>query len=163
MTDPTPMTFALGTGISISLDNSTWYDLTDHNRGDIKSNTELIEKSQRMANGIMRKYVVAQKDKISTSWTMLPSKTALAVDGKKSVAWLEAFYSANVGLPIYVKVRKSKETVPSLGSVPNDSTFASASTSTIIYSAFITNFSTTIVKRTSSADYVDMDIEFTEI
>jgi hypothetical protein len=150
-------------GIQVSLDGTTWYQLTDHNRKDIQANPTLIEKQQRMASGKMRKYVIASKNVISTSWDMLPSKTALTVDGHYSSAWLEAFYEANVFLPVFVKIVSSKDTIPTIGTFPADSTFVTAKTGSKIYQTYITKFSTTITDRTQFADYVTMNIEFTEI
>lgn len=157
------MAYAINAGIEISLNNSTWYKLTDHNRSDIEIGSELIEKSSRMANGTMRKYVIAKKNTISTSWSRVPSQTTYTVDENKSSEWLEAFYNANVGMPIYVKVTRAKETTPSTGVAPNEATRATSLTATTIYQAFITSFSTTVVWRTPDRDFVNMNIEFTEI
>jgi hypothetical protein len=143
--------------------STTWYKLTDHNRSEISIQPELIEKSQRMANGTMRKYVVAKKHNISTSWDFLPAKTILAVDGNYAAAWLEAFYNANCGIPIFVKVVKAKDTAVSLGQLPLDSTFATAQNSSTIYEVFMTGFSNTVRYRTTTSDYVNMSIEFTEV
>jgi hypothetical protein len=48
--------------------------LSDHNREPIDFSFERIENRQRMINGRMRSYHVADKLNISTSWTMLPSR-----------------------------------------------------------------------------------------
>ena len=158
------MAYALSAGIEISLDGNYWYKLTDHNRKEIQVNAELIESAKRMANGKMRKYVVAQKAKISTSWSYIPTKTELTVDGNKSSAWLDAFYEANAGLPIYVKlVSSSIDFVPIKGNVPSDTSYRTAQTGSQIYQAFITDYSSTIVHRTTDSDYATMNIEFTEI
>ena len=60
------MSYSINAGVAISLDNSTWYSLTDHNRQQITVTPTLIEHAQRMANGRMKKYVVASKKTIST-------------------------------------------------------------------------------------------------
>ena len=60
------MAYLLEAGLQISLNGSTWYKLTDHNRDPIQISTDLIEQQSRMANGKMRKYVVTQKNKISS-------------------------------------------------------------------------------------------------
>lgn len=156
------MAYALNSGIQISIDNINWYSLTDHNRTDIKLSPEIIEKSERMADGTMRKYVVAKKHKVSTSWTMIPSKSNLTVDNNKSSAWLEAFYFANSSIPIYIKITGAFEQVPTIGSIPTE-TFVTGSTTSQTLRVFITSFSKTIKHRNVNADFVDMDIEFTEI
>ena len=65
------MAYSINAGISISLDGSTWYKLTDHNRDPIDVSPNIIEHANRMANGRMRKYVIATKKTIATSWTNL--------------------------------------------------------------------------------------------
>jgi hypothetical protein len=49
--------------------------LSDHSRSAIDITTERIEQRQRMANGTMRSFFIADKLSISTSWTMLPSRS----------------------------------------------------------------------------------------
>lgn len=168
------MAYKIQAGIQVSLNGSTWYKLTDHNRQPVQIDVELIESSSRMANGSMRKYVVAKKHKVSTSWTFLPTKTAETADGNYGAAWMESFYNANAGVPLYVKIVESRlSSDPSAGSIPNESgsNFKTAQTEATVtdatgsrtYSAFISSFSKTLTKRTSVADYVDINIEFTEI
>lgn len=48
--------------------------LSDHNRSEIQFKPIRIEKRERMINGRMRSYHVADKTTISTSWQMLPSR-----------------------------------------------------------------------------------------
>lgn len=158
------MAYVLSAGLEISLDNINWYKLTDHNRQPISANPELIESAQRMANGKMRKYVVSKKMKISTEWSYVPTKSSLTVDGNKSSAWLDAFYDANVGIPVYIKLISSEiDQVPTLGSIPLDSNFRTSSSGVKIYNVFITDYSSTVIHRTTTSDYAKMNIEFTEI
>ncbi len=159
------MAYLIESGIQLSLTgaNGTWQKLTDHNREPIQISPELIESQSRMANGKMRKYVIAQKNNISISWKYVPSKQSEAVDGFFSAAWLESFYKSNAGLPIYLKVVSSElDPDPAFGSLPSG-TFATAQTGFKIYNVYMTNFSKTIIDRTQRSDYVDMSIEFTEI
>ena len=156
------MAYALAAGLQVSLNGTNWYKLTDHNRGEISIVPTLIEKSQRMANGTMRKYIVDQKDTISVSWDFLPTKTAESVDGGYGAAWMAAFYEANAQMPIYLKVIKSQDTVPSLAAYPSDATFVSSSTGSRTYTVFMTSFSMNVLKRTTVSDYVNLQIEFTE-
>ena len=159
------MAYLIESGIQVSLTglSGSWQKLTDHNRSPIQISPELIESQSRMANGKMRKYVVAQKNKISVSWKYVPSKQSEAVDGFFSAAWLESFYKSNAGLPIYLKVVSSElDPDPAVGVLPSG-TFATAQTGSKIYNVFMTDFSKTIINRTRLSDYVDMSIEFTEI
>lgn len=158
------MAYLLESGIQVSLNNTTWYKLTDHNRDPIDISTELIETQSRMANGRLRKYVVAAKNNISVSWEYVPSKTSETADLNYGAAWLESFYKSNVGVPIYLKVVSSEiDPDATVGSVPSDSNFKTAQTGSKVYTVFMTDFSKTIVNRTKVSDYVNMSIEFTEI
>ena len=49
--------------------------LSDDNREPIDFSTERIENRERMINGRMRSYHIADKLSISTSWSMLPSRS----------------------------------------------------------------------------------------
>lgn len=142
---------------------SVWYKLTDHNRRPINITPQLIERESRMANGSLRKYVVASKDVLSTSWEFLPAKSAELVDGNYGAAWISAFYKANVGLPIYLKLVNAQDTAVGIGQYPKDSTFVTSSTGEKIYQVYITDFSKVLRYRTTVSDYLDMNIEFTEI
>jgi hypothetical protein len=143
--------------------STNWYKLTDHNRSPIEVNTSLIEKESRMANGTMRKFVVAKKDTVSTSWEFLPAKSLDIVDGNYSGSWLTSFYNSNAGLPIYLKLVASKHNDPSTGAYPVDSTYATAQNTSKVYNVFISSFSRTISKRTRVTDYIDLSIEFAEV
>lgn len=167
------MAYLLDAGVQVSLTgaNGSWQKLTDHNREPIQMSVELIESQSRMANGKMRKYVIAKKDKISVSWKYVPSKTSESADGFLGAAWLESFYHSNADLPIYLKIVSSELSPdPSLGSLPSG-TFYTAQTAANATSAngaktyyvYMTDFSKTIINRTKISDYVDMSIEFTEI
>ncbi|NBO23575.1 hypothetical protein EBU94_09605, partial [bacterium] len=131
------MPLPIGSGISIGVfpNNSIsnppgasatgWISLTEHNREPIDFSYENITKEARMANGYMRKYVVAQKKNLSVDWNMVPSVASvqtmivtgsagyantisnLTVDGKPGGAWIKEFYENNVFIPIWVKVTHS--------------------------------------------------------
>jgi hypothetical protein len=49
--------------------------LSDDNRSPLQFNSVRIEKKERMINGRMRSYHVADKLELSTSWSMLPSRS----------------------------------------------------------------------------------------
>ena len=170
------MSLNTAVGISVSLNwNGTtgdWYDLSDHNRQPIVIVPNRIEQVQRMADGSMRKFVIASKNVIDTSWTSLPSASQTissqagkslgsstftpTVDGKMGAGFIKAFYDANVFNPVYVKVTYAKDN--STGT----SHTASSTGSSQIFKTFITDFKYTINKRLTYLDYVDLSIQFTE-
>lgn len=55
-------------------DNGEFIILSDDNRGPINFDIDRIEKRERMINGRMRSYHIADKLIISTSWNLLPSR-----------------------------------------------------------------------------------------
>lgn len=155
--------YPIDAGLQISLDGITWYRLTDHNRAEIQANPESIEKSDTMADGTTRKYFIRSKTSISTSWSRVPSQTDRTVDGNYSSEWLSAFYKANVGIPMFVKMVNAKEDAPQTGFYPNESTRVASDLGEDIYTVFITDFSATTVWRTKDTDFVNMNIKFTEV
>lgn len=70
----------------------TWQKISEHNRQEFLVGSNRIEQSVRMANGTLRKFYVADKKSYSTSWTMLPSTSALTVDGGWGATEIKAFY-----------------------------------------------------------------------
>jgi hypothetical protein len=148
------MAYLIQAGIHLSTDNVNWQKLTDHNRDPISISPELIETQQRMANGKMRKYVVAQKNNISVSWSYVPSRTSETADLNQSAAWLESFYKAYAGVPVYLKVVSSE--------LNQSGSFVTSQSGFEVYTVFMNNFSKTIINRTRISDYVNMSIDFTE-
>lgn len=71
--------------------------ITEHNRKGLNIDPERIERKSRMANGRMRKYVVADKKTFSTSWDMIPKGVTFAVDGKWAGDAIEQFYNNTKG------------------------------------------------------------------
>lgn len=79
-----------------------WVKVTDHNRAPIDVAVERIETKERMADGTLRRYVVAKKRSWSTSWTRLPSKNGVTgfedtVDGGLAGEDIEAFHDREDG------------------------------------------------------------------
>jgi hypothetical protein len=73
-----PVGYEIGSslsGRSGANQNDAFLILSDHNRSSLEVSTERIEQRQRMANGTMRSYHIADKLTISTSWDMLPSRS----------------------------------------------------------------------------------------
>jgi hypothetical protein len=64
-----------GAEVYASVPGDNFLILSDHNRDAIDFKTQRIEKRERMINGRMRSYHVADKLNISTSWKNLPSRS----------------------------------------------------------------------------------------
>ena len=116
--------------------------ITEHNRSQLNVSVERIETSKRMANGTLRKYVIADKRKFSCSWEMVPDTDAGTVDGKWGGNSIETFYNNNPG---------------SFTLVITDGTGA-----TKTYTVVFTDFSKTINKR-GRFDAWDIDITLEEV
>jgi len=71
--------------------------VTEHNRESITITPNRIEKANRMADGTLRKNVVATKESYSVSWSMVPSQTARTVDGYLGANGIIDFYNTTTG------------------------------------------------------------------
>lgn len=69
--------------------------LSDDNRSSIDFTTTRIETRQRMINGRMRSHHVADKLNISTSWTMLPSRSYYTVPDFNATTGLSPHTGSN--------------------------------------------------------------------
>lgn len=177
------MPYSISAGIAVSTDNVTWYPLTDHNRAPINISMERIEQAQRMGDGTLRKYVVANKNIFDASWSFIPAATQTissisglgiasfkpTVDGYYGAGFMKAFYEANVFNPVYIKLIHATDTTAgnshyssqqgSSASVPSNG----VGNGIEVRRVFITNFSYDIMKRFTLTDYVDVKMQFTEV
>ena len=176
------MSYALNAGIEIQGSDGVWYQITDDNRQPIKIAYEIIEKNNRMAEGTLRRYVVARKHKINSSWQNVWSKTSMSSDGGKAAAWLKSFYEANVFTPVNVRLTVASVNTQNMnttsGYVPTEivntpyaysagdtyiPSYVANSSGNMTYNVFITAFDYEIVNRNKDFDLVNVNIEFTEI
>lgn len=84
---------------------NTKFELTEENRSEVTVDIERIEDGDRMANGRMRKWFVADKHTWSVSWDMTAHSSVHTVDGKWGGSDMENFYLNNPG-EFYLYVRK---------------------------------------------------------
>lgn len=116
--------------------------VTDHNRQQLNIDVERIEKKQRMANGILRKYIVADKRTFQTSWNMLPKLTSQTVDGYWGADAIETFYNTVTG------------------SFSLEISDGDAEVNT--YNVMFSDFSKNVVKR-GSVDYWEISVTMEEV
>lgn len=64
-----------GYEVNSNVEGSNFLILSDHNREDIGVKINRIGNTDRMVNGRMRSYFVADKRKVSITWKMLPSRS----------------------------------------------------------------------------------------
>lgn len=96
-----PLTLPVGSILRINGN-----ELSEHNREPVNISVTRLEKIQRMSNGTLRKFFIADKKNISISWTMLPSYSTFTVDGKWGARDIKSFYESATGqasFPVTVK------------------------------------------------------------
>lgn len=102
------MSMPRGSIISVK-SGGTYFKLSEHNRSEFTISPQRIEKTQRMSNGTLRKFWVADKKTFSLSWTMLPGSSSLTVDGGWGAEELRAFYAGSDGKSTFnIKVNLAK-------------------------------------------------------
>lgn len=84
--------------------------LSEHNRNPVGIGYNRIEKSQRMSNGTLRRFFIADKKTISVSWNMLPSYANYTVDGGYGALDLKAFYESAAQSTFNVKLKTGTDT-----------------------------------------------------
>lgn len=126
--------------------------LSDHSRSPLAVDYEMIERMQRMANGTMRRYIIAKKHRFSCEWEMLPTIRAQVADGNADARDMKEYYESfcykPLGLTTYFS-RNHEE--------------RSGLTYTSSYAVYWTGFSFEVVKRFKNFDYWNVTAEFTEI
>lgn len=91
---PTTYPLTLPVGALITIGGNS---LSEHNRAPVSISINRIEKMQRMSNGLMRKFFIADKKNISVSWSMLPSRASYTVDGFYGARDIKDFYEGATG------------------------------------------------------------------
>jgi len=91
--------------------NPVGYVITDDNRAALQISYERLEESSRMADGTMRRFITANKKKVSTSWDTIPAAGGrnFTSDSNLSGAFLKSFFEENVYNPIWIKLTYSEE------------------------------------------------------
>jgi hypothetical protein len=74
-----------------------WNKVTEHNRSAFDMSPMRIERTQRMSNGSLRKFYIADKYRFNLGWDMLPSYRTLTVDGAWGAEDLRSFYNSAEG------------------------------------------------------------------
>lgn len=148
--------------------------VSDHNRSPLSFSPERIEKRERMVNGRMRSYHVADKMKLSASWDELPSRAypeagvinattgisasePFTVDGGAGGNDLLKWYEDNVG-PFYVYLAYDKYTA--FGT--DDAAYGHMHQYNQIIEMYIADFSHEVLKRGNLFDLWNVSISLEE-
>lgn len=117
--------------------------ISDHNRSPLDISPSKIEYKKRMANGTLRRFVVAEKRKFKVSWEDLPKNDNQTADGYWGALSICNFYEVTSGdftLTI---------------------TYGDNSTENVL--VMFDDFSYTINKRSTYTDLYDIDLSLDEI
>ncbi len=120
--------------------NST-IKLSEHNRQPVSIQTNRIEKQQRMSNGTLRKFFIADKKSISISWNMLPSFSTFTADGGYGAMDIKSFYEGSASKASGALSGKSLFDVTIRYGGPSNITNISSNGTTVTYTS-ANNFST---------------------
>lgn len=116
--------------------------ITEHMRSPLDVSVERIETTNRMSNGLLRKWVVADKRTFSCSWDTLPAISSKTVDGKWGGVDIETFYNSNPGVfTLTVKNTHGTET----------------------YSVVFKDFNKEVKKRVGTSDWWDLSVTLEEV
>jgi hypothetical protein len=136
--------------VPITGENNGQLTLSDHSRSPLSVNYEMIENSQRMANGTLRKYIISKKRSLSCSWELLPTINDLVVDGNASALSMKRFFEVNnvypMNMTLYYKRNSSAD-------------FSYSETIEVFWDSF--NFD--VIKRYKDFDYWNITTDFMEI
>lgn len=145
-----------------SIDGTQWdlgtnyIYLSDNNREDLSVGFERIEYRQRMVNGRMRSYHVADKKTFSTSWKNLPSRKNLVTEysetrnsfagGQEMLKWYEDHTGDFWMILVYDK----------------DSEVADLKNNLEVVNVFYDSFSYNVIKRGYDTDLWDINLSLVE-
>lgn len=126
--------------------------LSDHSRSPLSVTYDVLSKSERMADGTLKRYVISRKKIIQCQWAMLPTIRGQVVDNNADARDMKEFYESNM----------FKSMTMSLYYNRNDAERASAAYLETL-SVYWNNFTFDVVKRYKNFDYWNVTAEFVEI
>lgn len=145
------------------LDGATWVKISDHGRSPLSISVERIENKQRMADGTLRRYVVAKKRTFSVSWDHLPDKSVSFLANGQPGEWMETFHNATDG-SFKMRLRAGSDESIALASAltrtGGDPLLADNSRE---FTVMISDFSKEVVKRAKDFDMWSLSITLEEV
>lgn len=137
---------------------TTWNKISDHNRSPLQISIERIERTNRMVDGTLRRYVVGKKRAFTVSWTNFPSKTNPSFNGKSGLGtvdggWagedIENFYNTVDGA-FKVRLRKGSDQGTDISAIAEE------------YDVMLTDFSKDVEKR-GVVDFWSLSVTMEEV
>lgn len=139
-------------------DGAVFQKVTDHNRSELSVSIERIERMQRMADGTLRRYVVAKKRTWSCSWDNLPSRRNGTLSGKTGLNTVDGGW-AGEDIENFHNITDGSFKMKIRGGDDVDKTASDVTLEEV--TVMITSFSKDIVKR-GVIDLWNVDIELQE-
>lgn len=123
--------------------------ITEHNRKELSVSSEKLMNENRMVDGTLRRYVVAEKRRWQLTWDEVFSNQASVVDGCWSGEEMLQFFKAHRGEFTLELTHKSASD--------------SAKTSTEIVTVMFDEFSHRVIKRSIQCDWWSIDVTLVEV
>ena len=155
LTTPSAIKLIVAGGSGTEFNNSNGggtLTLSDHSRSPLSINYDVLSKSERMADGTLKRYVVARKKIIQCDWSMLPTIRSHVADGNADARDLKEFYESNLFKTMSMTLSYNRNHTERSGAAYQET-----------LSAYWTAFSFDVVKRYKNFDYWNITAEFTEI
>lgn len=130
---------------------TTWYQISDHGRDALSISVERLENKQRMANGTMRRYVVAKKYSFSMAYTNLPSVATSFLANGQPGQWMEDWHNEHDGA-FLMRLRAGSDRDNDLQGLEGK-----------VLTVMISDFSKEVVKRSPQFDIWNLDITLEEV
>lgn len=126
--------------------------LSDHSRSPLSINYDIISRSERMADGTLRQYVVSKKQNFSCSWSMLPTLRSQVADGNADARDMQDFYNLYLYKPLTMTLYVARNHTERAGAAYSKT-----------FNVFWTAASFEVIKRYKNFDYWNVTADFTEI
>jgi len=146
-----------------SVGTGTILTLSDHSRSPLSVNYEIIDKTSRMADGTMRRYVIGKKMKYSCQWSLLPTIRSHVSDGNADARDMKEFYDKYCYSPLEMSMFYMQNATERSKPTQNYDRTLDANHYIETKNVFWTGFSFEVVKRFRNFDYWNVTSEFTEI
>lgn len=126
--------------------------LSDHSRSPLSVTYDIINKSERMADGTLRQYVISKKNIFSCQWSLLPTIRNQVADGNADANDMKDYYDLYMYKPFTMTLYTARNHTERVGA-------AYTKTHNVLW----TNATFEVVKRFKDFDYWNVSAEFTEI
>jgi hypothetical protein len=126
--------------------------LSDHSRSPLSITYDVLSKSDRMADGTLKRYVVARKKIIQCQWSMLPTIRAHVADGNADARDMKEFYESNLYRQMDMTMNFHRNHTERAGTNYSESV-----------AVYWNSFSFEVVKRYKDFDYWNVTAEFLEV